>query len=160
MRVGIYLLLLLVATGSALLFGTRGERWLGATILGGNLLTILIERAFGGTFASVSLAYLALDALLAVALCGIAVRFPSWASICVAAFQINGTLGHLVKLLAVHTIPFSYAFLLKVWAWPMVLALLAARGVPSMRVTLLARKWPPWAGRNGGGRSLQARLSR
>jgi len=147
MRVEIYLLLLVVATGSAIIFGTRGERWIGATILGGNLMTILIERVFAETFASVSLGYLALDALLAGILCAVAMRFPTWVAICVAAFQVNGTLGHLVKLLAVGTIPFSYAFLLKVWAWPMVLALLAARWVPSMRAVLLARHWPPFVHR-------------
>ncbi|GAA3894393.1 hypothetical protein GCM10022276_11940 [Sphingomonas limnosediminicola] len=149
MRVEVYLLLLSVATGSAIIFGTRGERWLGATILAGNVLTLLVERILGEIYASVSFGYLALDALLAATLCLIAVRFPSWVAICVAAFQINGTLGHLVKLLAIHTIPFSYAFLLKVWAWPMVLSLFAARCLPAMRTTLLARNWRPLARRYG-----------
>ena len=143
MRVEIYLGLLGLAVGSALLFGTRGEKWIGGTLLAGNLLTVLVERFAGETFVSVFLGYLALDAILAGLLCAIAVRFPSWVAILVAAFQINGTLGHLVKLLAADTIPFSYAFLLKVWAWPMVLTLLAARAFPPMRETLLARDWPP-----------------
>jgi hypothetical protein len=142
MRVEIYLILLVVAVGSALLFGTRGEKWIAWTILAGNLLTILFERAFNENFAGVLLGYLALDAALAVILCAIAVRFPTWIAISVAAFQINGTMGHLVRLLATATIPLSYAFLLKVWAWPMVLALLASRFVPSMHALLLARDWP------------------
>lgn len=144
MRVEIYLALLVLATGSALLFGTRGEKWIGATVLVGNLLTIFIERFLGETFASVSVGYLVLDAALAAILCAIAVRFPSWIAICVTAFQFNGTLGHLVKLLAEHTIPFSYAFLLKFWAWPMILVLLAGRWVPPMHSTLMARNWPPF----------------
>ncbi|HEV2594604.1 MAG TPA: hypothetical protein VGU01_05325 [Sphingomicrobium sp.] len=147
MRVEIYLLMLVLATGSALLFGTRGERWLGATVLGGNVFTVLLERYLGETFASVSLGYLALDAVLAVILCLIAIRFPSWVSICVSAFQINGTLGHLVKLLAHGTIPFSYAFLLKFWAWPMLLVLLAGRWLPAMHTPLLARDFPPFVRR-------------
>jgi hypothetical protein len=142
MRVAIYLVLLVLATGTALLFGTRGEKWVGTTVLAGNLLTMALEHAIGEKFASVFPLYLALDAGLAIALCVIAVRYPSWVAICVAAFQVNGTLGHLVKLVAIDTIPFSYAFLLRVWAWPMVLALLAARFMPSMRSTLLARDWP------------------
>ena len=142
MRVAIYLVLLVLATGTALLFGTRGEKWVGTTVLAGNLLTMALENAIGEKFASVFPLYLALDAGLAVALCVIAVRYPSWVAICVAAFQVNGTLGHLVKLVAIDTIPFSYAFLLRVWAWPMVLALLAARFMPSMRSILLARDWP------------------
>jgi hypothetical protein len=150
MRVELYVLLLGAATGSALLFGTKGEKWLAGTILGGNLLTFVIERLVGETFAAVSFGYLALDALLAAILCLIAVKFPTWVAILVAAFQVNGTLGHLVKLLAVDTIPFSYAFLLKFWAWPMVMALLAARGFPSMRGALLARNWPPFVSRHKG----------
>lgn len=144
MRVELYLLLLILATGSALLFGSKGERWIGATLLAGNLLTILVEHFARETFASVSVTYLALDALLAVILCAIAVRFPSWLSICICAFQVNGTLGHVVKLLAGHTIPFSYAFLLKFWAWPMVLTLLAGRWFRPMHATLLKRDWPPF----------------
>lgn len=147
MRVEIYFLLLVLAAGSAILCGTRGEKWIGATVLVGNLLTLAVERMLGGAFASVAFGYLALDAALATILCVIAVRHPSWVAICVAAFQINGTLGHLVRLLATQTIPFSYAFLLKFWAWPMVLVLLASRMLPPMHDRLLARNWPPSARR-------------
>lgn len=143
MRVEIYLVLMVLATGSAILFGTRGEKWVGATVLAGNLLTLILERLAGEGFASVVVAYLALDAILAAALCAIAVRYPSWVAICVAAFQVNGTLGHLVRLLVTDTIPFSYAFLLKVWAWPMVFALLLSRPLPALHRPLLARNWPP-----------------
>jgi hypothetical protein len=147
MRVEFYLALMVLAAGSAIAFGTRGEKWLGATILLGNLLTIVVERALGEVFASVLPVYLALDTILAAVLCAIAVRNPTWVAICTAAFQVNGTLAHLVKLVSAQTIPFSYAFLLKVWAWPMVLVLLVGRLVPSMRTILLARNWPPFAKR-------------
>ena len=148
MRVEIYLGLMILATGSAILLGTLGEKWVGATVLAGNLLTIVLERLAVEGFATFVIGYLALDAVLAAALCLIAVRYPSWVAICVAAFQINGTLGHLVRLLVTETIPFSYAFLLKVWAWPMVLALLASRLLPSMRAVMLAKDWPPLPGRS------------
>ena len=82
---------------------------------------------------------------LAGFLCAVAVRYPSWVAICVSAFQINGTFGHVVKLVAPHTIPFSYAFLLKVWAWPMVLAILFGRGIPRMHAALKVKDWPPLA---------------
>ena len=52
-----------------MLFGTRGEKWIAWTILAGNLLTMLFERAFNENFAGVLLGYLALDAALAVILC-------------------------------------------------------------------------------------------
>lgn len=143
MRVELYLTLLFLATVESLWLGTRGEKWVGGTVLAGNVLTIGIEHALGKAFLSVSFGYLALDAILAAILCTIAVKHPSWVSICVSAFQINGTLGHLVKLLAPHTIPFSYAFLLKFWAWPMVLAMLVGRCIPRLHQTLRTANWPP-----------------
>lgn len=142
MRVKLYLALLFLAIFVSLWRGTRGEKWLGGTVLSGNLLTIGIEHAVGKAFLSVSFGYLALDAVLATILCAIAVKYPSWVAIFVSAFQINGTLGHLVKLLAPDTIPFSYAFLLKVWAWPMVLALLVGRCMPRLHQRLRAADWP------------------
>ncbi len=147
MRVEFYLVLLVLAVGSALLFGTRGERWVAATVLTGNALTGIVERLTGESFSAFSFGYLALDAVLAVILCLIAVRYPSWVAVCVAAFQINGTLAHLVKFMAAPTIPFSYAFLLKVWAWPMVGVLLIARGLPPFGAILLRRNWPPFRNR-------------
>lgn len=139
MRVVAYLLLLFFATGSALFRGTRGERWIGLTVLAGNLISFLVEQTVARSFGSVSLVYLAVDGSLAAALCLIAVRYPSWVSILVSAFQINGALGHVVKLVAPHTIPFSYAFLLRFWAWPMVLAMLIGRAVPRLHRILTAR---------------------
>ena len=148
MRVIAYLLLLSCATGSALFKGTRGERLIGLTVLLGNLLSFFVEHAVARSFGSVSLIYLFVDASLAVALCAIAVRYPSWVAIFVSAFQINGTLGHVVKLVAPGTIPFSYAFLLRFWAWPMVLAMLAGRAIPAAHRILTARAFArirsPW----------------
>ena len=55
MRVEFYLFLLAVAAVLAIWRGTAGERWIAATVLAGNLLTLLIVRAGARTFASVSL---------------------------------------------------------------------------------------------------------
>jgi hypothetical protein len=65
----------------------------------------------------------------------------------VSAFQINGVFGHLVKIVAPNTIPFSYAFLLRVWAWPMVIAMLSGRFFPGLSRTLTRRNWPGPFGR-------------
>jgi hypothetical protein len=152
MRVEIYITLLLLATGTALWFGSRGEKWVGASVLAGNALTFVVERNFGSAFGSVLPVYLFLDSALAVLLCAIAVRFPSWVAICVAAFQINGVLGHLVKLLAPQTISFSYAFLLKVWAWPMLLLILISRRAPGLHMILESSQAPSLFGIRGSAR--------
>jgi hypothetical protein len=142
MRVAFYLLLLAVAAGLAIWRGTAGERWIGITVLAGNALTLAVVRAGAKTFASVSFFYFGVDACLAVILCTIAVFYPTWVSVLVSAFQIDGVFGHLVKIVAPNTIPFSYAFLLRVWAWPMVIAMLSGRFVPGLRRTLTRRSWP------------------
>ena len=80
-------------------------------------------------------------------LCTIAVFYPTWVSVLVSAFQINGVFGHLVKIVAPNTIPFSYAFLLRVWAWPMVIAMLSGRFFPGLSRTLTRRNWPGPFGR-------------
>jgi len=147
MRVEFYLLLLAVAAGLAIWRGTAGERWIAGTVLAGNLLTLLIVRGGARTFASVSLFYFGVDAFLAMVLCTIAVFYPTWVSVLVSAFQIDGVFGHLVKIVAPNTIPFSYAFLLRVWAWPMVIAMLSGRFFPGLSRTLTRRNWPHAFGR-------------
>jgi hypothetical protein len=143
MRVLIYVTLLLVATGAALIFGKREEKATAAVLLAGNLGSALIEHLFSShAFLTLSLAYFSFDALLAVALCGLAVRWPTWLAILIAAWQVNGTLAHLVKMAVPETVAISYAVLLKFWAWPMVLVLLAARIRPALRSPLRAARWP------------------
>lgn len=124
--------LLLLTLSFALAKGTRSERTTGIVLLLGNLATIAVMVVNPGDFVSVSTAYLAVDVLATIVLTILAVRRPSWMSILVAAFQLNGSLGHLVKLLAPETISLSYAVLLRIWGWPMILALLAARFWPTL----------------------------
>lgn len=57
-------------------------------------------------------------------------------AVLIATFQINGTLGHAVKLVSPETIDLSYAILLRLWGWPMVLTLLVARFMPALRRVL------------------------
>lgn len=142
MRVAIYLSLLVLATAVALWKGTKGEKWAVAVIFVGNVFTLLIVDYLASSFSSVSLVYFILDAIVAILLNFVAIKYPSWVTILVAAFQINGTLGHIVKFLAPHIIPYSYAFLLRFWAWPMVLVLLLSRSLPQLTATLRAKDWP------------------
>jgi hypothetical protein len=143
MRILIYLALLLVATGTALRFGKREEKLAALILLVGNFGSVAIE-VLGSphAFSTPSLVYFCFDALLAGALCLLAVRRPAWLTITVAAWQINGTLAHLVKMAVPDTVAISYAVLLKFWGWPMVIALLMARFVPQMQTRLRSRHWP------------------
>ena len=143
MRIIAYFTLLALATGLALWRGTPVERALAATLIAGNLGTLaIVQMGSSAHYSSVSQYYLWIDALLALLLCGVAVRWPTWVSLLVAAFQLNGLLGHLVKLISPATFPISYALLVKIWGWSMIVALLASRCRPALRQPLSGGRWP------------------
>ena len=130
----LYACALLTALTLAFVRGSDPERRVAAVLLTGNLATIgALFVGQGQEFSYVSVAYLSVDIVGAMALCAIAIWHPSWMTILVATFQINGTLGHAVKLMSPETIDVSYAILLRLWGWPMVLTLIASRLYPSLR---------------------------
>ena len=143
MRIILYFTLLSLATGLALWRGTAVERALATTLIAGNLGTwAIVQLGSSGHYSSVSQYYLLIDGLLAAVLCGVAIRWPTWVSVLIAAFQINGVLGHLVKMISPATFPISYAMLVKVWGWSMVVALLLSRWRPRLRRPLSGAHWP------------------
>lgn len=132
-----YACLLLFSLSVAFYAGESKERKVACVFLLGNSATIIaLLVSSREEFSYVSAAYLGVDIAAVVALVAIALRHPSWMTILVAAFQVNGCLAHLVKLLAPDTIEISYAILLRAWGWPMVLTLLAARWHAPLRLTL------------------------
>jgi hypothetical protein len=66
----------------------------------------------------------AVDLLLLIGLCIVAIRANRWWPIPVAGCQLVAVLVHATKLLYPAMIPDSYALLTTIWSWPMV-ALLA-----------------------------------
>jgi hypothetical protein len=130
----IYAGLFLAAMYYSVLKGSPEERSIGIVLLVGNLATVATLALFkADDFRHVSEMYVAVDALCSIALCALATKRPSWMAIFIAAFQINGTLGHLVKILSPETLTLSYAFLLRAWAWPMIIVLLVCHWNPNLR---------------------------
>lgn len=133
----LYACVLLLALTLAFARGELAERRSAVIILLGNGGTIAVLVASSGTdYSYVSATYVLIDVCGAAALCALAVSRPSWMSVLLASFQINGTLGHLVKLISPETIDISYAVLLRVWGWPMVLTMLLAHWTPGLRHVL------------------------
>lgn len=133
----LYAIVLLAALCLAFAKGARAERRVAWVILIGNAGTIAVLVISKGTdFSFVSAAYVFIDVVACFVLCGLAVSRPSWMTILLATCQINGTLGHIVKLIAPDTIDISYAILLRIWGWPMVATMLAARFNPNLRRVL------------------------
>jgi len=143
MRIILYFTLVALATGLALWRGTAVERALATTLIAGNIGTwAIVQLGSSGHYSSVSQYYLLIDVSLAAVLCGVAIRWPTWVSVLIAAFQINGVPGHLVKMISPATFPISYAMLVKVWGWSMVVTLLLSRWRPGLRRPLSRAHWP------------------
>lgn len=133
----LYACVLVFTLATCLVRGANAERKIAMVVILGNLATIavlLLHRRF--SYSSVSVAYIGVDIAAVFALCWLAVGRPSWMSILVAVFQINSALGHAVKLAAPDTFSLSYAVLLRLWAWPMVLTMLVAHWHEPMRRVL------------------------
>lgn len=132
-----YACLLLAALSVAFISGSKEERLIGLVFALGNAATIAVLFATNASsFAHVSVFYIGVDVVASMVLCLIAVTRPSWMTVLVAAFQINGALAHIVKLVAPDTISLSYAVLLRIWAWPMVATLLLAHWYKPLRNVL------------------------
>ncbi|MBA2466183.1 MAG: hypothetical protein H0V46_01080 [Sphingomonas sp.] len=104
-----------------------------------------------GAFRTVPMLILAVDCLLLLALCLLAVRANRWWPIMTAACALVAVLVHAAKLLDTAMIPNGYAFLVTIWSWPMV-ALLAI-GTWAHRRRLAEGRfvpdWKPFSQRSG-----------
>ena len=76
-----------------------------------------------GAFRVVPMTVFVVDMILLAALCLIAIRANRWWPIPAAGCQLVAVLVHAGKLLDPTMIPDSYAFLVTIWSWPMVLLL-------------------------------------
>lgn len=132
-----YACLLLAALTVAFVSGSREERLVAVVFAFGNAATIaVLSTSSASSFGHVSAFYIGVDVIASVLLCSIAVTRPSWMTVLIAAFQINGALAHIVKLVTPETISLSYAILLRIWAWPMVATLLLAHWYKPLRNVL------------------------
>jgi len=121
-NVAVYCALLLACWAYALRRGGAPEK-IGATILA--VASFLTAAAISGpaTFSSVEMGALIVDLLCLVAFLLLALRAERFWPLWIAALQIVGTAGHGVKFVDPETMRFVYAFLLAIWAYPMLLLL-------------------------------------
>lgn len=125
MNVVVYNVLLVACWAYALRRGGPPER-IGATILAvGSFLTAAAVSRSTTSYRSVETGILIVDLLCLVAFLALALRADRFWPLWVAALQIIGTAVHAVKFVDPDIIRRAYAFILAIWAYPMILLLVA-----------------------------------
>jgi hypothetical protein len=118
-----YYALLLLCWAYSFLRGGAPER-IGTTILLiGSLLTLATISAQGANYRSVELGVFLVDLATLVAFAALALRaerfWPAW----IAALQLLGTSGHVIKFVDPGLLPRAYAVAAIFWSYPMLLLL-------------------------------------
>jgi hypothetical protein len=125
LNVVVYQVLLLACWAYALVRGGTPER-IGVTILvAGSYLTMAAASVFHTRFRSVEVGILIVDLLCVAAFLALALRADRFWPLWVAALQIIGTAGHAVKSVDPDIVGRTYAFMLAIWAYPMILLMIA-----------------------------------
>ncbi len=134
--------------GAALLSIIKGgvpERLAAASLVTGAIATLLSYSALTDRFYSVEYGVMAIDIVLLAALVAIALYANRFWPLALAALQFASVLAHVAKLIDVSMGPWSYAFLLKAWAYPMLLSLVVGTVRHQVRLKRFGvdRPWSP-----------------
>lgn len=115
--------LLFACCGYALLRGGAPER-IGASIYAvGTGLTVLARHEAAIRFGSVEIGILIVDMAALIAFLVLALRARRFWPIWITAFQAVSTAGHVARLADPEMLRWTYAFLLGIWSYPMLLLL-------------------------------------
>lgn len=148
--VPIYYSLLLLCLGYALLRGASPERIGAIILLVGSLLTLATISTQAGSYGAVETGVFIVDLATLAAFSALALRaerfWPTW----VAALQLLGTSGHLVKLTDPDLLPRAYAFAAIFWSYPMLLLIALGTWRHQRRLAAFGvdRSWSSSSGRS------------
>lgn len=113
----------LAVSGYAWWRGGHPERLVAVMLLAAAGATVLAYSPFQRRFVSVEYGVLAVDLVLLVTLCAIALYANRYWPLGIASLHLAAMIAHLGKLLEYSMSGWGYAFLLKLWAYPMLLTL-------------------------------------
>ena len=124
LNVVVYNALVLACWAYALQRGGAPEK-IGTTILVfGSYLTGVAASAFEIRFRSVEVGILSVDLLCVAAFLGLALRADRFWPLWVAALQIVATAFHAARFVDPDIVGRTYAFMLAIWAYPMILLMI------------------------------------
>lgn len=114
------------------------------------VLTLACFLTFGvasdvGTFQSVETGIFVVDLLCLIGLLAVALWADRFWPLWVAALHLIGTAGHAAKFVDPNIVPRTYAFLLAVWAYPMIVLIIVGTWRHQQRMARFGtdRSWSP-----------------
>ncbi len=145
----VFNVLLVACCGYALLRGGAPER-IGAAIYAiGTGLTVLAHREAAIRYGSVEIGILIVDLAALIAFLVLALRAQRFWPLWMTAFQLISTAAHLAKWADPGMIRWTYAFLLGIWSYPMLILLAIGAHNHRQRLKHFSSD-PPWSPSAGG----------
>lgn len=123
MRIIIFTVLLIGSCGYALWRGGAPERIVGGALLAAFVATLATYSELAGRFDSVELGVLIVDAVLLAVLVAVALRADRGWPFLLAGLHLCSVGAHLLKFLDVNMIRVTYALMIAIWSYPMLIAL-------------------------------------
>lgn len=140
MSLPVFLMLMVMTCGYALVRGGAPERVAGGLLIGAFLLGLPVHLAMGAAgYASAIAGAAAIDVALLVALIVLAHRSTRYWPLWVAGWQMAAVIAHLAKMLDPTMQATGYAVQAQIWGYPMVLAV----GIGAVRHRLRRRAGDP-----------------
>jgi len=123
MRIMLFTALLIGCCGYALWRGGAPERIVGAALAAAYVATVLTYSSLPQRFVAVEIGTLAVDLTLLVVLVAVAVCADRFWPFIVGGLHLSSVGAHLLKYLDVNMIRVTYALMIAMWSYPMLIAL-------------------------------------
>ena len=145
MRHEIFDAFLLISCAFAVWRGGTPERIAAITLFVGDILSVAAVVLHSGRYRHEEYGLFAVDLAMLLVLATIAFRSTRWWPLVLAGLQLDGTLVHLIHLVAPHTVPSAYLNATALWAYPMVALLVVGTWRHHSRLKRLGDD-PDWKG--------------
>lgn len=123
LRIILFNALLLVCCGYALARGGAPERIVGGSLLAAYAATVLSYAELSVRFDEVEITVLSVDAILLSVLVAVALCADRFWPLMVAGLHLTTVGAHLLKYFDINMIRVTYALMIAVWSYPMLILL-------------------------------------
>jgi hypothetical protein len=125
-RFVIYTVLLLGVCGYAFWRGHSDERLAAAVCLVASVASLALLGPAKLRYSGVELGVLAVDLFTLAAFTYVALRSDRFWPLWISGLQLTTSVGHVLKAIDSHLVPFAYAAALRVWSYPILIILAIA----------------------------------
>lgn len=123
LRIGFFVALLILTCGYALWRGGGPERIAATAMLAATAVSALVRADVHHRFVDMEIGLFVVDGLLLIMLVAVAMRADRGWSFIVAGFHLVTVGAHGIRLIEPGMIPVTYAVLIALWSYPMLVVL-------------------------------------